>query len=320
MNRMKGAATSLIVGCLMMTAAEAVNSRTVNDAGRQHAAASRQSPSPGSQSRTTYQSRSVNLNTPSPAQPINVVFTHFPNSRQGHAHAVSVPPGLIDCPGTCSATLPQGFNGSLQVTADSNSIIHSVAQCAWSAGSTGMQRAGNTWGCPIQVRGGDGSPETIYVYVDAVGSNQSAPPTGSGLPHSGWANPQTTYPNESSGKGIGNSTGTGNGNVVSSQSGTSCTDMTNLVTATVKVAGDGMVVGYLTNHSNQTLSVSTTFARGGKPLKSQVALVSIAPGRTVGGEYGGIWAPGSLVDTHPPEIFWYAVPQSQANNNCSLPW
>lgn len=317
---MKRVKSLTAIGLLITATAVAASTQAVNSAARQHAATSRQSPSPGSQTRTTYQSRNVNLNNPSPAQPINVVFTHFPNWGQGHAHAVSVPPGLIDCPGTCSATLPQGFIGSLQVTADSNSIIHSVAQCAWSAGSTGIQRAGNTWGCPIQVRGGDGSPETIYVYVDAVGSNQSAPPAGSGLPHSGWTNPQATYPNRSSGNGIGNSTGTGTGNVVSSQSGTSCTDMTNLVTATVKVAGDGMVVGYLTNHSNQTLSVSTTFARGGKPLKSQVALVSIAPGRTVGGEYGGIWAPSSLVDTHPPEIFWYAVPQSQANNNCSLPW
>ena len=88
------------------------------------------------------------------------------------------------------------------------------------------------------------------------------------------------------------------------------------MTGTTKVASDGMVTGWLTNHSNQTLYVTTTFARGGKPVRGQTAAVTIRPGQTFGGAYAGIWAYG--VDTSP--IFFYAVLQSDANKNCGSAW
>ena len=37
----------------------------------------------------------------------------------------------------------------------------------------------------------------------------------------------------------------------------------------------------------------------------------IAPGQTVGGEGGGIWSTDA--DKNPPEIFWYAVLESDEN-------
>lgn len=101
-----------------------------------------------------------------------------------------------------------------------------------------------------------------------------------------------------------------------------CTDATKYVTATVKVGSDGFVIGHLTNNSNQTLYVSYTFARGGKPAKQMGVggAVTVRPGQTVGGEGGGVWASG--VDTNPPGIFWYAVLQSDADQgkNCGSAW
>jgi hypothetical protein len=105
----------------------------------------------------------------------------------------------------------------------------------------------------------------------------------------------------------------------SNASATSCTDASSLVTARAKLAGDGMVVGYLTNNSNQTLLVSTTFVKDGKPLRGQTVQVTIKPGMTVGGEAGGVWVPRESVD-YPPSIVKYAVPWSQADQNCREPW
>jgi hypothetical protein len=101
-----------------------------------------------------------------------------------------------------------------------------------------------------------------------------------------------------------------------------CTYATQYVTGTAKVGSDGFIVGNLTNNSNQTLYVSYTFARGGKPAKDTAGGVTIRPGQTVGGEGGGIWEAADSVDTNPPKIFWYAVLQSDvdAGKSCGSAW
>jgi len=116
--------------------------------------------------------------------------------------------------------------------------------------------------------------------------------------------------------------GSGAGANGGSPNGGQCTDATKYVTSTVKVGSDGFVIGHLTNNSNETLYVSYTFARGGKPAKEMGVggAVTIRPGQTVGGEGGGVWASG--VDTNPPQIFWYAVLQSDVNQgkSCGSAW
>ncbi len=54
-------------------------------------------------------------------------------------------------------------------------------------------------------------------------------------------------------------------NGASSNNSGQCTDATKYVASTARVASDGFVAGDLTNNSNQSLYVSYTFARGGKP-------------------------------------------------------
>lgn len=251
-------------------------------------------------------SSGINLNRPSPSQPITVVITHSNGWAQGFAHIVSTPPGLIDCPGSCSATLAQGFVGSIEATAGSNSIVHGVGACAWSGGSTGMLSAGNTVGCPIQVRGGDGSPETIYVYADLVGSNPNGPPSGNGLPPSSSTVP-TTYSNGSGFTGNGGQGGS------SASSEPACTDTT--ASATVKVTTltgpghcSGEAAAYITNHSSQTLWCEVGFFKGGSIDKGGIGGTAVRPGQTFGGEGGGLWECGADV---PARAAFYCYPNQQ---------
>lgn len=104
-----------------------------------------------------------------------------------------------------------------------------------------------------------------------------------------------------------------------------CTDMTHFVTAKGQLNSDGIVVGYLTNNSNQPVYVTYTFGRGGQPAKNETGSITLNPGQTIGGEGSGIWATSTgpaAVDSNPPHLYWYAVLQSDANQlkNCGSPW
>ena len=296
----------------------------------QHIASSRSGSAGATAGSTSPALLSVN-----PPGPITVVFTHTRNSSQGKAHVVSTPAG-ISCPPACSANFAEGLDVLLQVNADSDSVLKAVECVAW-GGDTAPTTPGNSMSCVwpgiFAKRGG---PATVI--VDVVGSNQQTVITSNGLPPSASGSNPGNNANGSRGSGGhggsgsnggSNSNGGATGGGQGSGSGTngapnggSCTDATKFVTARVKVAADGFVVGWLTNNSNQTLYVSYTFARGGKPFKPETGATSIRPGQTVGGEGGGIWASGSDVDTSPPQIFWYAVLQSDSNQgkNCGNAW
>ncbi|MDE2113151.1 MAG: sel1 repeat family protein [Alphaproteobacteria bacterium] len=105
----------------------------------------------------------------------------------------------------------------------------------------------------------------------------------------------------------------------------SCTDMNSFVTAISKLNPDGIAVGFLTNHSNQSLYVSYAFTRGGVVETSTAAAVTVQPGQTVGGEGGGVWAGTSGptgVDSDPPRIRYSAWLQSEEDQgkNCKVAW
>ncbi|HWB98469.1 MAG TPA: hypothetical protein VG672_17280, partial [Bryobacteraceae bacterium] len=237
--------------------------------------------------------------------PINIHFQNTPNFTLGHAHVTSTPSG-IDCPGVCSYSFGRGGNVSLQAVADQNSIVRSMS-CDMS-GSSAPFRPGNSDTCAYPFADGGG---TVVVYVDAV---NSAPQSGG----------NTSITSNGSGKqGTAGHPGVGltsRGPMAAPNETQSCTDMSKFVTATVKTGSDDIVYGYVTNHSDQTLSISVTFATGGKPNKDQAAMVTVGPGKTLGGSGGGIWATTSAVDHNPPEIFWYAVPQSEVNRLCVEPF
>lgn len=279
------------------------------------------------------------------AGPVVIVITHSANWGQGSAHVVSSLGG-INCPSSCSYYFAKGDRGSVTATADSRSIIHRL-NCGFyeTGGGTAPYAPGNSWSCGLSsVDSWNGT--TITVYVDAIGTYTgqvypaanggiSGPPYG--LNCGGFVTSNETCPTSRAATNSGtiiNLNGTVSIGGTSGAPGTSsvgglnpkantggCAVATNFVTATVKVASDGFVVGYLTNHSNQTLYVSYTFARGGKPYGPDTGATTIRPGQTAGGELGGIWASGN-VDTNPPRIFWYAVLQSDENagKNCSSAW
>jgi hypothetical protein len=62
--------------------------------------------------------------------------------------------------------------------------------------------------------------------------------------------------------------------------------MTSSVKGTVTVGGDGWVIGYLTNNSDQTLYVAYTFKKSGVPstTMSNAGATTIQGGQTVGGK------------------------------------
>jgi hypothetical protein len=145
-------------------------------------------------------------------------------------------------------------------------------------------------------------------------TSAAASPTSAATSPGGGAPPQ----GPPLGPAAANSGTTNNGSGV-------CADMTKWVTATDRVNPDGVVVGFVTNHSNQKLWVMFVFARGGKYAKDQAGAVYAMPGQTVGGEGGGIWATGSgpgAVDTHPPGFWFYAVLASDEDQgeHCQSPW
>jgi hypothetical protein len=111
-------------------------------------------------------------------------------------------------------------------------------------------------------------------------------------------------------------TGTGSGSIQGS-----CTDMTGSVQGSVKVGSDGWVSGYLTNNSNQALFVSYTFKQNGVPSTAMANSggTTIQGGQTVGGEGQGLYSTGA--DKNPPEIYWYAVLESDHQKyGCAHKW
>ncbi|HKV26080.1 MAG TPA: tetratricopeptide repeat protein [Candidatus Acidoferrum sp.] len=280
------------------------------------------------------------------AGPIHIVFSHLADWGQGGASATSSPTG-INCPGACSTYVQKGMGGYVVIQADSNSIIHQV-NCGFyeTAGSTLPRTPGNNWTCTLpSVNAWEGG--TITVYVDAVGTysgqqvimgnGKQIPPGATNCgslatgfvpcPGTGTSAPTGANGNSNDSGSGGSTTAGGSGfapgggglNPKANSGG--CTNANSFVSARVKVASDGFVVGFLTNNSNQTLYVTYTFGRGGKPYGPESGAVSIRSGQTVGGEMGGIWATND-VDHNPPEIFWYAVPQSDENagKNCGSAW
>jgi hypothetical protein len=100
-----------------------------------------------------------------------------------------------------------------------------------------------------------------------------------------------------------------------------CADMTGSVRGSVRVGSDGWVIGTLTNNSNETLYVFYTFKRNGAPSNdmSNAGATTIRGGSTVGGEGQGLYS--TTADKNPPEIYWYAVLQSDKNQGkCSHSW
>jgi hypothetical protein len=99
-----------------------------------------------------------------------------------------------------------------------------------------------------------------------------------------------------------------------------CTDMSNSVSGRVKVNGTE-VIAWLTNKSGVDLYVFYTFKENGGPSHN-MANAGAGPlyaGRTNGGEGGGMYTYSA--DTNPAEIYWYAVPKSQHDQNgCTHTW
>jgi hypothetical protein len=99
-----------------------------------------------------------------------------------------------------------------------------------------------------------------------------------------------------------------------------CTDMSNSVSGRVKVNGNE-VIAWLTNNSGIDLYVFYTFKENGG-LSHNMANAGAGPlyaGKTNGGEGGGMYTYSA--DTNPAEIYWYAVPKSQHDQNgCTHTW
>lgn len=266
--------------------------------------------------------------------PIWIEFQHSSNRPPGYAHVVSMPSG-IDCPPACSASFGQGVDVTIQATADPASVIQVVECYAWTAGPTTQRLPGNTLGCVWPGMDAGRGGRTV-VRVNAV--DVSSPPgasTGTGRGSGGSTSPSggtvggvvggagtgvtITGPVPGAGSSAGPSSASGG--AAASPGFDHCTSLNGFITAKVKVAPDGFVVGWLTNNSNQTAYVQYTFARGGKPYPPETGGVTIRSGQTVGGEGGGIWAAGDA-DTNPPGIFWNAVLQSDADQakRCPPEW